>query len=160
VHFVPCSGFYIGDLVVFEKHKNQILMKTTCDATIMQLLRGNVSEMDYNYQKLEIFETLSDKFAERLPKKWQPIGANILARSGAFRNWVLCIIEANNKHLVDVFTKPKFPKCHLEGWYQFQLFFIEEDKMFPPKIVLQLAVREWWEREKNKQRVSALVTPI
>jgi hypothetical protein len=124
-------------------------MKTTADTSIMQLLRGNVSEMDYNYQKLAIFDTLAAMYVEHLPKKWQPIGANILSRSEAFRKWVLMIIEVNNKHLIDVFLKPNFPKCSLEGWYHFQIFFIAEEKIFPPKYVLQLAVKEWWQRQKN-----------
>jgi hypothetical protein len=127
---------------------------------IRQVLHPSVSELDYHLKVLEIFNYLAHKYEANLPQKWQLKGRDVLTRSGCFRDWVIQIVTRNNGYLLELFNQSNFPKQNLEMWYNWQIAYIEEDKVFPPKIVLQAAVNEWLHRQdKLSNRVSEVVTP-
>jgi hypothetical protein len=127
---------------------------------IRMLLHPSVSELDYHLTVLDIFNYLAIKYEDNFPVKWTPNGREILKRSGCFRDWVIQTVTRNNGYLLELFIQPNFPKQTLNMWFNWQVAYIEEDKIFPPKIVLQAAVNEWLHRQdKLSNRVSEVVTP-
>jgi hypothetical protein len=124
---------------------------------IRQLLTPSVSQLDYGFAELNLFDKLAKDYADLLPIKWRSQGEAILLRSRFYREWFTRITAINNAH-IETMIRQNGIKASLTAWRDWQELYIEENKFRPHKVVLQVAVKEWQHRVSQQKETADLQT--